>query len=216
MTGDKPAVWMGKKVPAESESEGGGSLAIDKTESDPKQKAAKLKPNEKAKARPNVKSDSAPVMWDMQDVVVCICSNPYANSINTGFWDMWFTMSGAAVFTPCVMSAKYSPAEVALADFCQTRKIDAATHVIALVNKQGNIEPFMIPWINHALGVGKKVFTDIPLNQRGERVSPLRLRGNGLLKELYIYSLTKETFEAYLDLSEDEDERVNPDGIPVA
>ena len=148
-----------------------------------------------AKAKTATQVRNAGESFHPNEQFITICSNIHQNGGATGYWDMWLTLCGAMVYTPCNMSDSYTPAEVALGDFCQTQKINRSDSIIVLVKPDGSLESYIIPWINHALGINKKVYTDRPVDPNAVAV---RVKGSGLLREIALYPLTKAGLEAHM------------------
>lgn len=146
-------------------------------------------------------------VYNPVDQYICLCSDIGLSAEQTGLWDMWLTLSGGIVFSPCETGPNFGTAEVTLADFCQTQKINRSDAVVIVTHK-GTIPSFIMAWINHALGAEKPVYTTSAIERNGATV---QIRGCTILRELILYRLTRKGLEDYLSNANGEE---NMDPIP--
>jgi hypothetical protein len=144
--------------------------------------------------------------FDPAQLTVALVGNVHKNAGACGYWDTWLTMNGGMVLSPIAMDDDFHPAEIYMADFAQTMKVNKSDVVIIIIDREGRIEEFMLPIINYALSKRIPVYTDVAL--RGITQQSVGIRSTQLLKELVCYSLDRKGLEEHLDHFQDQEEKV--------
>jgi hypothetical protein len=129
--------------------------------------------------------------------ITALIGNTATNAGAIGYWDMWLTMSGGEVFAPVHMDKDFQDAEVRMADFAQTVKIQKSDALIVIIDDSDRLEEFMIPLIHFALAKRIPVYTSEPL--KGIEQESCSLTSTQLLRPLNMFPLNMLTLVTHLD-----------------